>query len=190
MRPTLPGTGMGGIRYRVQEEGSKDQVTGLGDHRPVLLCRVLHWCLKATHPLPHLLRGTPHAAMPPISPPFIHQFWSHQVQQRPQPYTSQSHLPQYQEKQVSLRQGPPRQRPAAQQVNPPICGLFNSIHENRCNLQWCTFRHICSACGGSRNRARCNIGMQTRGPQAQINFTSDPPPAKRLTGRSRGKFGN
>lgn len=84
---------------------------------------------------------------------------------------------------------PARQAPSRRstQEDPPICGLFNSVYGNRCTLRWCSFRHVCSLCGGNHNRATCGAKPPTQRLQQQHNPTDGPPAVKRFRGRGRGR---
>ena len=122
-----------------------------GSSRPLVRC---HVCLEE-----HLTQHCPQTANPFMLP----QMWMLQNPQPQQPRMRQQTQP-------ALPQ--PFNTRGYPSHDPPVCGLFNSVFGNRCNLQNCSFQHVCSVCGGGHNRAQCS---------------SAPPPSKRPRGRGRGK---
>ena len=124
-----------------------------GSSRPLVRC---HVCLED-----HLTQHCPHNANPFMLP----QMWTPQIQQQISPQMQFQRQPTHPTVQQQFRRAYPPQ-------DPPICGLFNSVFGNRCNLQNCSFQHVCSVCGGGHNRAQCG---------------SAPPPNKKPRGRGRGR---
>ena len=127
-----------------------------GSSRPLVRC---HVCLED-----HATQHCPQTANPFMVP----QTWMTQSPQFQQQYSPQMQI-QRQQTQLAVQQQVRRPYPSQ---DPPICGLFNSVFGNRCNLQNCSFQHVCSICGGGHNRAQCSVA---------------PPPSKRPRGRGRGK---
>ena len=76
--------------------------------------------------------------------------------------------------------------PAVNDDSIPICGKFNSLYGNRCDIPGCNFRHICSNCGGTDGHARPYCRSFANRPQA-ASLQLGPPPAKRFRGRGRGR---
>ena len=145
-----------------------------GSSKPTVRC---HTCLEE-----HPTQNCPHTANP-----LFYQLWDPQRLQTSQSLPSlpqvQPPRPMYYQSNPAW-QAPPRR---STQEDPPICGLFNSVYGNRCTLRWCSFRHICSVCGGNHNRASCGANPPNQGLQQQYNPADGPPAVKRFRGRGRGR---